>query len=672
MLTENIYRIFMFTKQLEAHLTTITNQSPSEDKPQSFFQRYMNASADFVVKHLLGEDVYQLRKLKSTYILDTLYKRAIEGDNVASIEIVPLWVAKLIEQKFGWSIPHCIYVVTGPENMREISDFGEGPTSSDNREHITNRDNQARAAFDIFNKTLPPGFFLMQQGAQAMHKKGLFKNHLRQSKIVARIARECFTEAFDSWNPNESYQHQMTSIMCDIIGRSLLGIKHLPQEYIPRLRALAKAIIANDQDDKYIETCTKAILEMNNEILKKTKKPNKIVDSILQQLEEDETKDETKNETKRTYIWDDLELYLQDTAAPATKKLMEEKPQFKENYLEQKRNEFKNNPELLRKTLIESRVLSLYIIEGNISMTAMAAIAYLNENLKVKQRLAAEINEFRSKNNLGEDDPIPDTALKNLPYLNCIYLEVLRLTSVAPGATRRTSLHSDIAVSDRNGKKQIHHIAPNSMLFAPTRSSHLDERLWSGRDLHFMSPNPADAKIENNDLYLYRQVDDEEKSETIWYATRTASGVIRAEIKREEYKENFDYLLAALKKPLAENEKINARAKTELIDITFKRKHTRSNPLEFDPSRFEGDSDEVAARRKLLKAFSTGNRQCPAQSEYVPVIIKMILIESLHYAFKLDEKLPTVYPFTTETSWPEEYYATVSKIRATNTVELRR
>jgi len=106
----------------------------------------------------------------------------------------------------------------------------------------------------------------------------------------------------------------------------------------------------------------------------------------------------------------------------------------------------------------------------------------------------------------------------------------------------------------------------------------LNREVWyrddnGGCDLQLMSSNPIDNRIVNNDLYLHQQND------SIWYATKTSQGIIRAEITKEEYQEYFDYLIALLKKPATEKEKINDKAKAALLDITSKRGHTHNGKL---------------------------------------------------------------------------------------------
>lgn len=622
-------------RQHESNLTSSKRIKTTAEKPESSRQSYSDAFFDFATKYLFGPDVFQLKKEKSTFIMDTLYKRAMEeNDNFASIKVLPLWASKML------GLPHQIYVVSGPENLRMVGDFGEEKPSPTHPQLKIEGDPKARSGFDILKNVLSSNTLFLQQGKSVKHKKMILKEHLHKTENIVEISRDYFARGIKSWDPNDSYQNQITSIVCNVIAKSVFGINNLPKKYIPRLRQLPEALLAVNQDNQHIATCMKSVLDMNRELLEESEEmedilaKEDILNSAIQQLEGTKPK---------TYLLDALDEYIQESAQ-----------NFSNHYLELKRAELLQNPELLKRTLIESRVFSLFIMESSLSQTVMRAIAYLNKNPAVKKRLTLEVKECRMKNG----DPIPYTAFKELAYLKCVLLELLRLTSPVPGVSRRTSVSSNLVVLDKDGNKRTHLLAPNSMLFAPLRSSHFDERLWSRRDIYLRTTKPTDNDINNNNLYLYLEID-ENKNETIWYATKIGEDIVRAEIKENEYREHFFHLLAAFKKPTSENEQINKRAKNALLDLTFNRKHTISNPLEFDPSRFEGDGEEVVARHKLLRPFASGLRQCAAQ-EFVVNVVDAIIIDSLYYDFQFDKEIPQVRPFTSEVSWSEELYATVS------------
>ncbi len=87
------------------------------------------------------------------------------------------------------------------------------------------------------------------------------------------------------------------------------------------------------------------------------------------------------------------------------------------------------------------------------------------------------------------------------------------------------------------------------------------------------------------------------------------------------------------------------------------------NPWQFDPSRFENDTDKTL--EKMLVTFSDGIRGCPARFGFTEIIFKAIIEEFIKrdLIITLSKTLENIDIFAFNTSWTQDYDATVSQNR---------
>lgn len=118
----------------------------------------------------------------------------------------------------------------------------------------------------------------------------------------------------------------------------------------------------------------------------------------------------------------------------------------------------------------------------------MVAIAHVSSSADMLQKLYEEI----------DNSPVEKhTDLKNLPYLDSIYREVLRFASPTAVVPRCASLQSTMKVQNRNKEETNCTIYPNSWLFFAVRPIHHDPELWENPEI--FNPDRFKKAAENNE-----------------------------------------------------------------------------------------------------------------------------------------------------------------------------
>lgn len=283
-------------------------------------------------------------------------------------------------------------------------------------------DPRAREPFDITSAAEGVRSLINFRGAEAMQERKKFKAHLTGpvsiDETYKTVIRPYFQEFLANWNIEESYQNNITHFCTNIISRCVYGIPDVPMKYMPLLR------------------------EMNHEIARfKPKSP------------------EFKSAAKKLKLMNDELIEANfDTIMNSSKHIREQ--------LELKGDE--SREEILEK-LKETNDMTGITIEDNISAAVMTGIAMISQSSDIKARLREELATV----DMG--------SLKNLfdlPYLDCVFREVLRyLTPVAIFA-RQTGQPFTLESKDSEGKKVSYNIPGGSFLFAPMRRIHHDSRYW--------------------------------------------------------------------------------------------------------------------------------------------------------------------------------------------------
>lgn len=540
---------------------------------------------------------YGLKQNREEFILKKMYERATKDKNVTYVTVFPQAVSWAVTKFFGVSVEHCpyrIYVIAGPENVPTVGDFGE---------HKDQQDPIARHPTHFLGDiTGIPNFFIAQQGEKARNVKTVISKSLNKFEMVAEISRTKFHALMASWDPKRSYQDQMVQMVASIIGKILFNLEAVPDAYIPGLREVGKVFLDPDQKPERIKQCAEFVSTMNRELLsanenkreEKDEHPKGIIDSVTQALEDS---------SSDNFLLQDLDLAILDAETdPHVKEQLKTKS-FKSNYLREKREELKNNPQLLKQRLTERSGIAYLTTESNVSMAAMGIIYYLNhpEHSEIRICLAQEVAECRKRYKLAETDPLPREAYRELFYLDCIYWEVLRILSTIPLLLRLTSKPANMEFVDPQGTPKTHSIPRNCMLFSPLRSIHHDAGIW--RDPLTFNPSRFDPRDQNGSV---NSIDsDQEDGNQDFFS--------------EEKNETF----------------------------------TPLNP----------DQQKAAkALREKVNPFSRGIRRCPARDGFVEYLIKIIAVECLAYSIRLNKEIPLVPTAKFETFWPEDFTAQVEKM----------
>lgn len=403
-----------------------------------------------------GRDVYRLKKQPGEFILGEMYQRATQDSNVTWVTTMPGLVSKC---SFGY-FPTRVYVISGTKaNIMEVGDYGEA-----------SGDRAARFFFGYVDKMIGRPTLMTRLGPAARHEKTRLRKHMINAEpleFAAETARSLFKKVVSEWKPGVSYQDQMTYLGANVLGRCLLGVPELPMRHIPILRDIGRVLLDPKQDAKKIQRCALFLASLNRELFADPETRAKIL-------------------AEEKFISDDLDYcILEDEKDEDLKnRLLASKPEMTE-YLKMKREELQKNPEALLQKLLQRKGISLFIVEGNLSATIMAAIAYLNQYPAMKERLREEVAALRKKLALSEEEELPLSALRQLSYLDCFYEETLRLLSSAPSIVRKTANATTMRIEDANGKRHVHQIPAHSVLFVPLRAIHHDPRIWGKDPLTF-------------------------------------------------------------------------------------------------------------------------------------------------------------------------------------------
>jgi cytochrome P450 len=328
-------------------------------------------------------------------------------------------------------------VVSGKEsNIANVANYGEeDPKNID----PATRTVLAEKTYKVTERDTVLGML----GEKAQLQRKSLKLHLSEDAALEEayhFSREFAQKCLKEWNPVYSFQENIAYFNANVIARCVVGVPGVDMDVVPILLELDDFVVRDDLDSQ-------AFYIVRNKFRE-----------ICQQLESEHA--ETIYNRKKI-IYDLLEL---------------------DNI-----REFKDLDDLKEKVKSTHGARTLFTT-GNMSMVLSGAIAYISQNEDVRKRLRAEL----------ADNPDWQTSYKKLNqlhYLNCVYLEALRIMSPTHALVRRTSRPAKMTVEGKDNIKRTFSVPAGAYLFAPIRCINNDPDYWQ---------NPQSfvpARFENNKKY---------------------------------------------------------------------------------------------------------------------------------------------------------------------------
>lgn len=299
---------------------------------------------------------------------------------------------------------------------------------------VTNYDDEdpeSRRSFDIVQQLSQFHSLVNFTGEKALKERKKIKTFLSGSEAIQnayQFTLNFITDYFPRWDPAVSVQDHITYISANVIGRCVFGIPHVPIKYAPILRDSGRLVVHPRPPAAEVRRVANALREMSNEIMD-TPEAARIPGYPRMQI------DFTGNETEREII-----AKIKATNAGA-----------------------------------------FNIVEGNLSFLILSGVLLLSQHHDVLQRLRQELAGFDwMQKNVWE-------ALCQLPWLDCIYHELLRHPSPTGMLDRQVSLPYKIRGREEDGKAPVYSIAGNSIFSRVLGNSHMvvcvssihhDPRFW--------------------------------------------------------------------------------------------------------------------------------------------------------------------------------------------------
>ncbi|MDI1351777.1 MAG: cytochrome P450 [bacterium] len=354
-------------------------------------------------------DTYQLWRNRNHLIMDDLYQRSA-GNNI-TIAHIGLPFAGL---------PKIVVIGGNNRNVLQIAAYGEGET----------KDPEARFVFADVAKMLGVKTIANVQGAEASEQRRKLKQHILTPSFAStlKITQYLMQKGLDNWDYTASFQHNISYIVVNILGKTVYGISQVDSKYIPRIRNAAGLLFGHNASSKEFISVQNEIKVMNEQLL------SQHADAIF---------------NGSNYIKDQVELKGDESREERIEKL------------------------------IAVRGASGLLVEGNVSGALMIAIACIFESAEIKQQLRDELSNYLAVHSLNADDVKGDV---HFPYLDCVYKEALRFLTPQAVIARKTSVATTLRIEDKDQKVSYYSVPKHSYLFAPIRSIHHDPHYW---------PNPA-------------------------------------------------------------------------------------------------------------------------------------------------------------------------------------
>lgn len=147
-------------------------------------------------------------------------------------------------------------------------------------------------------------------------------------------------------------------------------------------------------------------------------------------------------------------------------------------------------------TLVAQQCVNFFVAGFTGITTTLSFLLYeLSMHNDVQDRLYQEISDANEQ--LG-DDPLSIDVLQNVPYLDMVVSEVLRLWPVAGVQSRQ--VNKQYVIEDYDGKKVV--LQPHDVVWIPAYGIHRDERFFANADVFDPERFSAENK-KNIDMDAY-------------------------------------------------------------------------------------------------------------------------------------------------------------------------
>lgn len=326
-----------------------------------------------------------------------------------------------------------IVVVSGPvSNAAKVADYGEG-------DHL---DPVARKPVgDVINHILEGrqlSLFTMH-GQQAMKERAVVKGHLNPDSMGAifQFSRTFFGQWINEWDSTFCYQDFVFYLASNVVGQAVWGIGYVDKSLAHLLRRLGDFISTSDVDSQAFKDICRELNATGRSIMKDR------TEVVMH---------------ARGYTYDQLPDDIKTGQRHAT-------------------------PDELRELIAGTHSVPGLVASDNFSKVLMSALAYINNDDAIVRRILAELEAHPEWKDNWQ-------SLNQLPYLEAVYKEILRIMSPTSLVPRQTSRAFDLTVTGRDGVERTYKLPPNSRMFVPIRRINHDPDSW---------PNPH---IFNPDRFL--------------------------------------------------------------------------------------------------------------------------------------------------------------------------
>lgn len=162
-------------------------------------------------------NTYKLCRNRGHFIMEDLYQRA-EDDNISVAHVglpFPSW-------------PKIVVVGGRNANILQVAAYGEAAT----------KDPEARFVFADVAKMLGVKTIANFQGAEATEQRGKLKQHILTPSFdrTFKVTQDIMKRGLEHWDYTVSFQHNISHMIVNILGKTVYGIPSVDSKYIPCIR----------------------------------------------------------------------------------------------------------------------------------------------------------------------------------------------------------------------------------------------------------------------------------------------------------------------------------------------------------------------------------------------------------------------------------------------------
>ncbi len=286
-------------------------------------------------------------------------------------------------------------------------------------ENVDDFDDKAREPFEVMRNAIKYPTIVNTTGQEAAEQRAKIKVHLYNMQSTQDNTLLYVKQRFARWNFAADFESQISLICTNIIARSVFGLPELSLEDIPILKKMSHEMVYSKPGSIAFEEASVQLINLSNRLF--------TTPEVLQ---------------SKKYLYEQLRPEQQLASSAEQMKILQ-----------------------------DMHGGGGLIVESNLSALCTFALAKINENPLIKAKLLAELASVENIEDYNQ--------LSNLPYLNAIYTEALRITSPTAVLVRKTGHRAMLRkITGNDGVVRDVAVPNGTFMFGSIRHLHMDPEFW--------------------------------------------------------------------------------------------------------------------------------------------------------------------------------------------------